>query len=130
MFPPSAKVRDEVLANFARSVDSRVRVEALPRTDFFKRYDADRKQHSNSFGLLAPAGGGDFGLNPITRHAVRGQDEDHFVVSSNGLINLFMDFLPMLHVVGCKRAADSVALQIRIQPIDELLILRRITDET
>src|ERR1019366_4223681 len=51
------------------------------------------------------------------------------VMQPNGLVDLLMDLLPAMYIVRRKPAAHAFVLQVGMNPLGKLLVVRRVADE-
>src|ERR1035438_8570190 len=109
---PIAEIRYEILANLAGRVLAGVGVKTLPVAKRFECAKADREEDAAAFLDFPLAGLRYFCLDPFAVHAVRGEDQQQFVMHANGFVDLFMEFLAAAHVVRSKPAADAFGLQV------------------
>lgn len=90
---------------------------------------ADRKEHGLSALAFLFKRRGDFVFDPATRVGMFRDDEQELVAIPNGLVDRIEDLRTNREIVWRKPAADALVLQVCVQPISKLLVLRRVTDE-
>lgn len=89
----------------------------------------DGKQHERVFAVFFGEGSFDFKFDPRTVDGMLREHQQQFIMETDGLVNAISDLVAGFQVFGREPAAHSFALQISIQPFDELLIVARIADE-
>src|ERR1035438_3921175 len=99
-----------------------VSVEQLPFAHRLKWDKANRKQQLLDLPPFPFPGVCDFGLDPLTVHAVLREDEQQLIVQANRLINLLVDFAASLHFLRRKPAAYAPGLQVCMKPLGKLLV--------
>src|SRR5664280_817345 len=72
---------------------------------------------------------GNFGFDPVTAHAVLGEDQQQLVMQADGLVDLLVQLAAALHFLRRKPAAHTLGLQVSMEPLGKLLVFGRIADE-
>src|SRR5664280_1486005 len=72
---------------------------------------------------------GNFGFDPVTAHAVLGEDQQQLVMQADGLVDLLVQLAASLHFLGCEPAAHAFGLQVSMEPLGKLLVLGRVADK-
>ncbi len=72
---------------------------------------------------------GNFRLDPVTAHAVLGEDKQQPVMQANGLVNLLVQLAASLHFLRREPAAHALGLQVGMELLGKLLVLRGSADE-
>jgi hypothetical protein len=90
---------------------------------------ANRKQDRTFLLLLLLEGGLHLLLDPLAKYRVLGQDQQQPFVDVDSVIDALSELVADLHVLCGEPASHAVVLQVGVQALRELLVLRRVADE-
>ena len=68
-------------------------------------------------------------LNPVTVDRMLGQNQKELVVEPYRLIDSIPDFVPNLHVFGCKPTTNPFVLEIGMESLGKVLALAGVANE-
>jgi hypothetical protein len=91
--------------------------------------EADRKRNGPTPLSLVGEGFGDLVLNRFAGNRCLREHKQHFLPKTYSLIECVEDLGADLHVLRGEPAAHAVILQVGVQPADELLVARRVSEK-